>query len=415
MNAFAYTVRPAFALLVALAVVVASCAQPEIAPKETPTTTATPGGPPRYTTRELPLQQGATASAMTLWEGKVVYTAYEKDERGGIIDSRIFQYDLETGEEKLLVKPQPGHKGATLLHRSGDWLVYRESGIVEPTIPPIHIPPSYRYMYNLRTGEKRFLSGHPSPLPSGSYTGAQFVYMDTKTDPSTRVPVKQIRIYDIETGEDKVVLQVEDLNTGFTDVALYGDKVVFSQSWRWDWPPGVTATAVPGRPGPGPRQQRIGDIFSLDLKTGEIVNLSNNGSASHAALWGDYLMYIDSPGGSQEHGSGEVCVLNMKTGERKVLTNDATYMHLYTSTRAGDGFFIWSDAHQVKTAVRVYFPESDEMVYLQGPEGKPQAGAGDAEGKVLFWGWSDWSGVPTPPQYEQTKDQQWKVFMTTFE
>ncbi len=384
-----------------------------------PPASPTPQGPPRYTTEELPLQQGATASAMTLWEGKVVYTAYEKDEKGGIIDSRIFQYDLETGEEKLLIKPQPGHKGTSLLHRAGDCLIYEEYEIIEHRLAGSWAP-CYYYTHNLRTGERRLLSraqkwncsGPYGPGHYGSqYWGTRFVYMDIQTDPSTRVSLKQIRVYDIETGEDKVVLQVEDSNTGFTDVALYGDKVVFSQSWRSDWPPGVTATAVPGRPGPGPRQQLIGDIFSLDLKTGEIVNLSNNGSASHAALWGDYLMYIDSPGGSQEHGSGEVCVLNMKTGERKVLTNDATYMHLYTSTQAGDGFFIWSDAHQVKTAVRVYFPESDGMVYLQGPEGKPQAGAGDAEGKVLFWGWSDWSGEES----ERIKSQSHKVFMTTFE
>lgn len=226
----------------------------------------------------------------------------------------------------------------------------------------------------------------------------------------------------METGEDRVLLQAENKDTVYSTPILYEDKVLFNQAWRSDWPPGMTPTPIPGRPGPEPppHYQITGDIFSLDLKTGEKLNLSNTGSASSPAIWGNYLMWIDQPVlTTQQHGSGEVCILNMRTGERKVLTNDATYMHMYSSPQAGDGFFIWADSHRLPTAVRAHFPGSDEMVYLQGPEGKPRVATARAEGKVLFWQWADWSGVSSPTiteeESERVKSQPWKVFMTVFE
>ena len=114
--------------------------------------------------------------------------------------------------------------------------------------------------------------------------------------------------------------------------------------------------------------------------------------------------------------------MNTRNGQLKKLTNDATYMHLYSFPLAGDGFFVWNDAHEVKDKLPVYFPDSDEMVYLQGPGGGPTVSNGRPDGKNLFWRWSDWSGMgPTVGPYrgvvdrDQIKDRPWKVYMTTFQ
>lgn len=96
-------------------------------------------------------------------------------------------------------------------------------------------------------------------------------------------------------------------------------------------------------------------------------------------------------------------------------------MHLYSSPLAGEGFFVWQDAHQVKDRLPVYFPETDEMVYLEGPGGGPTVSAGRPDGNTLFWSWSDWSGVSTlgigraVADLDQVKDRPWRVYMTTFE
>jgi len=96
------------ALVALLAVVVTSCAQAKVAPETatpepigTPPASPSPQGRPRYTTSELELQYPTWVAGMTLWEGKVIYNALEKDEKGGIEGSRIFQHDLETGQEEL--------------------------------------------------------------------------------------------------------------------------------------------------------------------------------------------------------------------------------------------------------------------------------------------------------------------------
>lgn len=231
---------------------------------------------------------------------------------------------------------------------------------------------------------------------------------------------RQLRVYNIENGEDRLLLETEIVGphseteiggTSLWSPMLRGSKVIFSMASESEWPSGVTPTPIPGRPGPWPpRFQLTGDIFSVDLKTGEKVNLSKTGSASQPAMWGDYLMWIDSPG-SQVFGSGEVCIVNTKTGHLKKLTSDATYMHLYSSPMAGDGFFVWRDARQRRVTLPVYLPESDETVYLEGPGGEPNMYAIRTDGKTLFWGWED----TTTPQTGASSGGSRKVYMTTFE
>lgn len=386
-------------------------------------------GPKRYSTRELALKSN-NPHPMTLWEGKIIYADVTIETQPiNRTTSRIIEHDLATGHEAVLIEAQPPHYSAVPLHRSGDWLFYCEGGTTEPG--PIFNPPLDYCAFNLRTGERRHLamlqgstcSGPPSgPDLFGTAFGDNgFAYV--RANVSNGECREQLRVYNVETGEDRLLLETDSGQTVFQSPMLRGDKVIFGQAWRAEWPPGVVPTPKPDRPGPPARYQVWGDIFSLDLKTGEKVNLTNTGQASSPAIWGDYLMWIDEPArGAQEHGSGEVYVGNLKTGQRKKLTNDASYMHLYSYPLAGDGFFVWRDAHEVKDKLLVYFPESDEMVYLQGPTGGPTVDNGRPDGKNLFWKWSDWSGAgPTVGPYrgivnrDRVKDRPWRVYMTNFE
>ena len=383
----------------------------------------------RYSTRELKLAS-RSPQGMILWEGKVIYTdACLPSQPGRNRTSRIVEHDLATGRETVLIEPRPPHTSADVLHRSGDWLIYREGGSTTESIPPVHFPPVDYYALNLRTGQSQHLAVQPggcrsAPSLSGSAFGDDgFAYITI--DRSGGESRDQLRLYDLETGEDRLLLETESADTFLDSPLLRGNKVIYNQAWQGEWPRGPTPTPMPGRPGPfswPPRYRITGDIFSLDLETGERVNLSNTGSASDPALWGDYLMWIDQPiRFTQEYGSGEVYVLNMKTGQRKRLTGDATYMHLYWTPLAGDGFFVWGDAHEAKDRLPVYFPETGEMVCLQGPGGGPTVSDGQPDGNVLFWKWSDWSGACTPSPLgwvvdrEQVQDRPWRVYMTTFE
>lgn len=260
------------------------------------------------------------------------------------------------------------------------------------------------------------------PDCSGSAFGDDgFAYI--RPDRSSGECRDQLRVYNLETGEDRLLLETESADTVLDPPMLRGGKVFFNQGWRSAWPPDATPTPIPDRPGPWPpRYQLIGDIFSLDVTTGERINLSSTGSASQPAICGAYLMWIDEPvRAAQEHGSGEVYTLNMKTGQLRKLTSDASYMHLYSSHLAGDGLFVWGDAHQVKDKLPVYLPESDEMVYLDGPGGGPTVFNGRPDGKILLWSRSDWSGIATrgPARavvdYAEVKDRPRKVYMTTFQ
>ena len=386
--------------------------------------------PQRYSTRELELAS-RSPQGMTLWEGKVIYSDVGFPSRE-VTTSRIVEHDLATGRETVLIEARPPHTGACVLHRSGDWLFYCEEGTGESGLTTQNPSGGFDYYaLNLRTGQSQHLVmlqggtciGYPSgPDLSGSAFGDDgFAYIAANV--SGGECRDQLRLYDLETGEDRLLLEAESADTDLDRPLLRGNKVIYHQAWRGEWPPDATPTPIPGRPGPWPPRYRItGDIFSLDLETGERVNLSNTGSASDPALWGDYLMWIDEPVRfTQEHGSGEVYILNIKTGQRKRLTDDATYMHLYSSPLTGDGFFVWGDDHQVKVRLPVCFPETDEMVYLEGPGGGPTVIDGWPDGNTLFWSWSDWSGVSTRGpgrglvDREQVKDRPWRVYMTTFE
>jgi hypothetical protein len=408
---------------------------PTVLPTSTPTPpapTAEPtrmptAEPQRYSTRELKLASGSP-QGMTLWKGKVIYSDVGvASQPGEKTTSRIVEHDLATGRETVLIEARPPHTGAHVLHRSGDWLIYYEGGTTEPGLAAFNPPVDY-YAVNLRTGQSQHLVVIPggcrsAPSLSGSAFSDDGGFAYIAIDRSSGECRDQLRLYDLETGEDRLLLETESADTFLDNPLLSGNKVIYSQAWQGEWPPDTTPTPIPGRPGPWPPRYRItGDIFSLDLETGERVNLSNTGSASQPALWGDYLMWIDEPvGAAQEHGSGEVYIRNTMTGQRKRLTDDATYMRLYSSPLAGEGFFVWGDAHQVKDRLPVYLPETSEMVYLEGPGGGPTVSNGRPDGNTLFWAWSGWSGVSTRGlgravvDWDQVKDRPWRVYMTTFE
>jgi outer membrane protein assembly factor BamB len=292
---------------------------------------------------------------MTLWEGKVIYSDVSiASQPGGRTTSRIVEHDLATGRETVLIEARPPRTSAYVLHRSGDWLFCYEGGTTESG-PAAFDPPAEYYALDLRSGQRRHLLtlrgrsciGYSSgPNLSGSAFGDDgFAYIAANT--SSSECRDQLRLYNLGSGEDRLLFEVESADTVLDSPLLRSNTVVYNQAWRQEWPRDVTPTPIPGRPDRVlPRYRITGDIFSLDLETGKRVNLSNSGSASQPALWDDYLMYIDEPvRAAQEHGSGEVYVLNLKTGQRQKLTDDATYMHLYSSPLAGEGFFVWQDAH----------------------------------------------------------------------
>ncbi|MDO8670411.1 MAG: hypothetical protein Q7O66_03155, partial [Dehalococcoidia bacterium] len=108
--------------------------------------------PITYSTRELVIKELGLPTA--LWEGKIIYDASTKSGEKDV--RRIFQHDLATGLETILVEATPPHTDAEALHRSGDWLFFYETHDAGVRGVPSVLPRDF-YALNLRTGQRQLL------------------------------------------------------------------------------------------------------------------------------------------------------------------------------------------------------------------------------------------------------------------
>ncbi len=196
----------------------------------TPPTTAEPQ---RYSTRELELAS-RSPPGMTLWEGKVIYSDVGvASQPGEATTSRIVEHDLATGREAVLIEARLPRTSAYVLHRSGDWLFYSEGGTTESG-PAAFNPPRDYYALNLRTGSSQHMVmlqgrsciGYPSgPNLSGCAFGEHgFAYIAANR--SGGECRDQLRLYDLETGQDRLLFEVESADTVLDSPLLRDNAVV---------------------------------------------------------------------------------------------------------------------------------------------------------------------------------------------
>lgn len=263
----------------------------------------------------------------------------------------LYLHNLRSDKTQLLAEPSSPGGCICRGYRRGDWVVMVET---EPGATWWEVS-----ALNLITGERSAVGRTDDPATRAALRPGEFavnadgqvVWKDVTTEANGSV-VQMLRLHDVATGQVSEIVTVRS-PVRIEQVAMYGDWVVWNE---------VTEGEAGTR----------GDVYAYNVRSDEIFPIGETGRAWKPAVWGTTVVWKHADG---LFADGDVFLLDLETGDSRLLTQDGQV----SEVGVGDRFVVWASA-SAGVLVRYDLEGDTEEVVGRGSVGWLAAG-----GSTIAW------------------------------
>ncbi|MCK9581066.1 MAG: hypothetical protein M0Q92_11570 [Methanoregula sp.] len=163
--------------------------------------------------KSVPLTSQTTdLDALEISDGRVYYTEYDKSETTYWRNETVYEFDLSTGEKRVIYVTNGPQQRVTKIVADGDHVVMR-GGVDETKL----------ILYTRSTGSFSTIVTTHNSIHGLAIEGDRILWGGNRVD---REPGREIHIYTISTGEDSIIPESKSVQTGgYGD--LSGDYAVW--------------------------------------------------------------------------------------------------------------------------------------------------------------------------------------------
>lgn len=228
--------------------------------------------------------------ALTLSEGSLYYSLYDPAEPGYFRNETVYEYNLTTGEKRLIYVTDGPQQQVTKIVAYGDHVVMR-GGVNDRKL----------ILYTKSTGSVTTIFTSHDWIEGLAIDGDRIMWGCDRVD---KEPGREIHVYTISKGTDYIIPESKSIKTwGYGDIS--GDRVV------WD-----IATNDPNTSTGHPDLISAGDTIQLtNLSTGKTTAIESIGAPDTPFISGDMIVYLKQPSVDYNNtDTGMIRTYNIRTG-----------------------------------------------------------------------------------------------------